>query len=325
MLKCGERPLKEVMNYKGIFILISMLLLTSCSGEEKSMAPSINNDPIVVEMAETEPTASEVIEVAEPESTASEVAEGEETEPASSEVVEVAESESTANEVEEEESEPSSSEVAEEESEPTGERTEDASEAETQEAGGFSQSEITDDIKARINGLSYKSNCTVPYEDLRYLKVLYVDFNGETRSGEIVCNKAIAGDLLEIFKELYDQKYEIDKIRLVDEYGADDDLSCADDNTSCFNFRTVEGSKNLSKHALGLAIDINPFYNPYVTYPGGVERISPPGSEPFADRSQDFPHKIDKNDAAYKAFKARGFTWGGDWKTLKDYQHFQKS
>lgn len=189
---------------------------------------------------------------------------------------------------------------------------------------GFFYQSLTDDVKTRINGLSYKADCTVPYEDLRYVSVLYEDFNGETQTGEIICNKAIAQDLVEIFYELYLSHYQIDKIRLIDEYGADDDLSCADNNTSCFNFRKVYGSDNLSKHALGLAIDINPFQNPYVTYPNGVERISPPGSEPYADRDSGLPHIITEDDLCYQLFTAHGFTWGGNWRTLKDYQHFQK-
>lgn len=188
----------------------------------------------------------------------------------------------------------------------------------------FFYQSITDDIKARINGLSYKEDCTVPYEDLRYVSVLYEDFNGETQTGEIICNKAIAQDLVEIFYVLYCNHYQIDKIRLVDEYNADDDLSCADNNTSCFNFRKVYGSDNLSKHALGLAIDINPFQNPYITYPNGVERISPPGSEPYADRDSGLPHIITEDDLCYQLFTEHGFTWGGHWNSLKDYQHFQK-
>lgn len=190
---------------------------------------------------------------------------------------------------------------------------------------GFFYQSLTEDIKERINGLSYKDDCTVPYEDLRYVSVLYVDFNGMTQTGEIICNRAIAQDLVEIFYELYCNEYQIDKIRLIDEYHADDDLSCADNNSSCFNFRKVYGSDNLSKHALGLAIDINPFQNPYVTYPNGVERISPPGSDPYADRASGLPHMITENDLCYQLFIEHGFTWGGHWKTLKDYQHFQKA
>lgn len=192
-------------------------------------------------------------------------------------------------------------------------------------ADGFSYEPINDEVKKRIYGLSYKKDCTVPYEELRYVRVRYIDFYGLMQEGELICNKAIVQDLVEIFYELYQASYPIEKIRLIDEYNADDDLSCLDNNTSCFNYRVVGGSTNLSKHALGLAIDINPFYNPYVTYPNGVERISPPGSEPYADRSLDFPYKIDENDLCYQLFAAHGFTWGGHWKTLKDYQHFQKA
>lgn len=188
----------------------------------------------------------------------------------------------------------------------------------------FSSEPISDTLKAQINGLSYKEDCIVPYDDLRYLKVLYIDFNGDTQVGEIICNKSIAKDLIEIFQSLYEAKYQIEKIRLIDEYNADDDLSCEDNNTSCFNYRMIGGTNRLSNHAYGLAIDINPIYNPYVTYPNGVERISPKKSAPYGDRSADFPHKIDYNDLCYKLFTEHGFTWGGDWKSLKDYQHFEK-
>lgn len=189
---------------------------------------------------------------------------------------------------------------------------------------GFLYSSLSELLKDRITGFSYHENDYITYDDLRYLNVLYYDFNGEVQSGELICNKAIAEDLLDIFSQLFDARYSLEKIRLVDEYGADDDLSCADNNTSCFNFRVVANSKNLSKHAYGLAIDVNPFYNPYVTYPDGVEHISPEGSEPYADRTNENEHLIHKGDMIYQLFIDHGFTWGGNWKSLKDYQHFQK-
>ncbi len=191
--------------------------------------------------------------------------------------------------------------------------------------GVFTSEPIPDEVFARMSGVSYPQGCPVSREDLRYLRLSYHDFSGQSRVGEMVCGKGIAQDLIEIFRELYQSGYQIDKMRLIDDYGGDDDLSCADNNTSCFNYRTVAGSTNLSKHALGVAVDVNPFYNPYVTYPNGVERISPPGSEPYANRSSEFPHKIGPGDACYEQFKKHGFTWGGDWKSLKDYQHFQKA
>ena len=124
---------------------------------------------------------------------------------------------------------------------------------------------------------------------------------------------------------LYQASYPIERIRLIDEYGGDDTLSMEANNTSCFNYRVVDGTSSLSRHAYGLAVDINPLYNPYVTYPNGKRRVSPAASEIYADRSLDFPAKIDKNDLCYQLFTEHGFTWGGNWKTMKDYQHFQKA
>lgn len=189
----------------------------------------------------------------------------------------------------------------------------------------FSISEISEELFARMNGVTYVENDDISRSELRYLRLLYVGFDEEVHVGEMVVNEQIAGEVRDIFRELYENGYQIEKMRLMDDYGGDDDLAVQDNNTSCFNYRVVEGSTSLSRHAYGLAIDINPFYNPYVTYPGGVERISPAGSEAYADRSADFPHKIGgEGDLCLSLFSERGFTWGGNWRTLKDYQHFQK-
>lgn len=183
---------------------------------------------------------------------------------------------------------------------------------------------LSADIRKRITGLSYKEDCPVPYEDLCYVSVLYVNFKGNTSTGEIICNKAIAQDLTEIFYELYQADYQIEQIRLVDEYAADDALSMQDNNTSCFNYRTIAGTDNISMHGQGLAIDINPFFNPYVTYHDGGIQVAPTGAESYVDRDKPFAYKIDENDLCYKLFTEHGFTWGGHWNSCKDYQHFEK-
>lgn len=178
-----------------------------------------------------------------------------------------------------------------------------------------------------VNIADSEKDIAISYDDLRYLTVLYYDFHGEVQTGELICNQAIAQDLLEIFYELYLNEYQIEKIRLIDEYNGDDTASMLDNNTSCFNYRVVDGTSSLSKHAIGCAIDINPFYNPYVVFNkdgSGKTYISPEGSEIYADRSREFSYKIDENDLCYKLFKEHGFTWGGDWNSCKDYQHFQK-
>lgn len=187
---------------------------------------------------------------------------------------------------------------------------------------------LTEAIKERITGISYPENgCTVPYEDLNYVGLKYIDFDGAEQIGELICNKAVAQDMVEIFYELYRNDYRLERVRLIDEYDGDDTASMADNNTSCFNYRVVDGTTNLSKHAYGLAIDVNPYYNPYVVFgrnSDGSDYISPPGSEIYADRSQSFPYKIDENDLCYRLFTEHGFTWGGNWNSTKDYQHFQK-
>lgn len=190
---------------------------------------------------------------------------------------------------------------------------------------GFYYEPISNDVFSRISGISYPVDCTVPLSELSYVVVQYVDFDGATQSGELICNKELAQDMVEIFYELFSSGYQIESIKLVDEFGGDDTASMLANNTSCFNYRVVEGTTKLSNHSYGRAIDINPFYNPYVTYKkDGSVKISPEGSEAYIDRDASFPYKIDENDLAYKLFKAHGFKWGGDWNSSKDYQHFEK-
>lgn len=181
---------------------------------------------------------------------------------------------------------------------------------------------INDEIFRRINGHSYKENAGINLEDLRYLKLIHHDLSGNIKKGELICNKKIATDLYEIFLNLYNADYPISSIRLIDEFDADDIKSMQANNTSCFNYRTTVGGSKISKHGKGLAIDLNPLFNPYIKLNSG--KVLPPEGEFYTNREEDFPYKIDRNDLAYKEFTKRGFKWGGDWRTVKDYQHFEK-
>jgi len=184
--------------------------------------------------------------------------------------------------------------------------------------------EITNEIKERIKGKSYGRDCDIPYEELRYVRVMHIGFDGKSHEGELIVNQAIAEDIVEIFKELYELQYPIERMVLVDEYDADDNTSMAANNSSAFNYRKIDGTDRLSLHSLGLAIDINPLYNPYVREREGKTIITPVNGLEYADRNLDCKYYILSEDPCYKAFAKRGFTWGGDWKTVKDYQHFQK-
>ena len=189
---------------------------------------------------------------------------------------------------------------------------------------GFKISEIDDTIFLRIKGKTFKDDCTLPLEDLRYLNLLHKDIKGNTLKGEMICNKYISKDLLEIFEKLYQENYPIEKIRLMDEYDADDETAMRDNNSSCFNFRFISHTKRISKHGLGLAVDINTLYNPYHKIVDGKEIIEPATAKDYLDRTKKFIYKIEENDICYNLFKEHGFIWGGNcWDDRQDYQHFE--
>lgn len=185
----------------------------------------------------------------------------------------------------------------------------------------FTCNRLPSEIIKKIIGISYPLNCSISLEDLRYITVNHFDFKGVKKSGELIVNVNVSQDIIDIFKYLFDFHYPIEKILLIDDYAADDELSMADNNTSCFNYRNIISSDKLSLHSYGLAIDINPLFNPYVR---SGQNILPINATDFVDRNKDFIGKIEKYDICYNAFIGKGWKWGGDWINTKDYQHFYK-
>lgn len=189
----------------------------------------------------------------------------------------------------------------------------------------FASYAIDETIFERINGISFTENESIALTELSYLRMLYYGFDGNTYVGEMIVNQKIAEDVLGIFQTLYENQYPIEKMVLIDEYGADDESSMNENNTSAFNYRMISGSSKLSNHSYGMAIDLNPKYNPYVkTASDGSVICQPESGRAYADRTKDFSYKIDTNDLAYQLFTQAGFTWGGNWNSVKDYQHFEK-
>lgn len=187
-----------------------------------------------------------------------------------------------------------------------------------------------DAIYNRIIGKSYQPNDYVALSDLRYLKVLHYNFEGQVQVGELIVNAQIVDDFLSAFKQLYENQYQIQEMVLIDNYWAGDGdssdyNSIEHNNTSAFCFRNATGSGNLSKHAYGRAIDINSQQNPYVTYNNGYGSCAHGNAQQYLDRSSGLPHVITHDDICYQIFTQLGFTWGGDWGNPKDFQHFEKS
>lgn len=191
---------------------------------------------------------------------------------------------------------------------------------------GFVYSKVSSEMKSQMTGKSYpKSGAKITFSELREVKVRYYDFKGNTKSGTLIVNKKIALKTAKIFYELYQIKYPIQRIRPIDVYNADDTKSMEANNTSAFNYRRVEGSTKLSMHAMGLAIDLNPRINPCIRN----GKVDPPGGKVYKNRNVSKckgkyrKYMIHKGDRVYKIFKKYGFKWGGEWYSLKDYQHFE--
>lgn len=189
----------------------------------------------------------------------------------------------------------------------------------------FNIQPIDDVLFQRINGKSFRENGVVSRQELCYLKVLHRNLEGEICLGELICHQSVSKDLINIFRCLYQNRYPIERMLLIDAYGADDERSMANNNTACFNFRYIPGTRVLSKHSTGRAVDINPLYNPYVRFDASGNLICcPQAGQKYADRNKKFDYKMEANDLCVKEFVKRGFIWGGNWRTRKDYQHFEK-
>lgn len=187
-------------------------------------------------------------------------------------------------------------------------------------------SPVTLEIKNRmVKGNSWKKGCPVGLDDLRYLRITHWDFKGGTAVGELIVHAEVAENVTRVFEELYAIGYPVKQMKLVSDFNGNDWQSIEADNTSALNCRSATGSKKWSKHAYGKAIDINPIENPYISRTG---YISHKASEPYRKREHNPARGVAdkamllKNDQATRIFEKYGWTWGGDWAPVKDYQHF---
>ena len=154
-------------------------------------------------------------------------------------------------------------------------------------------------------------------KDLELVRVFYYSFDGRLHLGQIVVHKELSKDVKDIFEIIKKNKFPVAKVVPIVKYGWQDDSSMVDNNTSSFNYRTVAGTTRLSNHARGRAIDLNPYTNPAVYADG---KISPQG----AHYQKSKPGTLTDTCSIVKEFKARGWRWGGEFSSFKDWQHFDK-
>ncbi len=177
-------------------------------------------------------------------------------------------------------------------------------------------------VTASDLGGSWRAGCPVAVEDLRAVTIRHHTPDGGSADGVLVVHRDHADRLVGVFAAIYESGFPITSMRPVSEYGADDDLSMAADNTSAFNCREIAGRPGVwSEHSYGRAVDVNPLVNPWVR--GAT--VDPPAGAAYTDRSVAVPGLIRPGDPVTLAFAAIGWGWGGDWGSTKDYQHFSST
>ena len=184
----------------------------------------------------------------------------------------------------------------------------------------FTKEPLPEHIIEFITGLTFRDYAPFELCFLTYLTITHVDFNGEDRIGHMIVAAEIGEEVLEIFREIYEARFPIYSIKLIDYFDALDYYSMAANNSSAFNFRYIANTNVISRHGFGMAIDINPLQNPYVR----GDNVLPAAGRAYLDRSYVRPGMIVRGDPVYQAFTSRGWTWGGTWTLPRDYHHFER-
>lgn len=180
-------------------------------------------------------------------------------------------------------------------------------------------SEVDSGLAEQLTPTSWRAGCPVGLEELRLVEVVHLDYSGASATGQILVHQDHAEDLARVFEVLYEARFPLASIQLVDAFGGDDGASMRANNTSAFNCREVAYKPGVwSNHAFGTAIDVNPLVNPYVQ----GDFVDPPEGAPYVDRDAGEPGMIVADDVVVSAFASIGWVWGGTWASAKDYQHF---
>lgn len=175
-------------------------------------------------------------------------------------------------------------------------------------------------LRVDMERWTWAPGCPVPIADLRFVEVVHRDLSDTDRWGALVVHRDVADEVAAAFGALYAEGFRIARMAPIERYRGDDAASMAANNTSAFNCRAVTGGSTWSEHSYGRAIDINPVQNPYVR--GSL--VLPADGAAFLDREDVRPGMLVR-PGAVEVFDALGWGWGGDFESLKDYQHLSRS
>lgn len=176
---------------------------------------------------------------------------------------------------------------------------------------------ITPELRARM-GESWSPACPVDLSDLRYVTVAFRGFDGLAHTGELVLAEDVAEDVVGVFRQLFDAGFPIEEMRLVTTEDHHAPKTGDGNSTAAYNCRVIRGGRSWSEHALGTAVDINPFHNPM--YKRGT--VTPEKATAYVDRTNVRPGMVVDPGVAVRAFAAIGWKWGGHWSSHQDWMHF---
>ncbi len=183
----------------------------------------------------------------------------------------------------------------------------------------FSQIEAVSPAVRQRMGSAYQDLCPVPLSDLRYLTLTFRGFDGAAHLGEMVVAASVAPDVVSVFREIFEADFPLEEMRLITTADLKAPATGDGNITAATVCRLTRGtSTTVSAHALGLAVDVNPFMNPYLK--GDV--VLPERASAYLDRQRGLPGMITADSVVVRAFDRIGWTWGGRFNSLKDYQHF---
>lgn len=165
---------------------------------------------------------------------------------------------------------------------------------------------------------TWHDECPVTVDELRYVQLVFWGFDETAHRGELIVNRDVAEDVVGVFRALYDERFPIEEMRIVEPADVDAPPTGDGNNTTSFVCRAVVGGTRYSEHAYGLAIDINPFQNPYRK----GEVVLPELATSYLDRADARPGMFRDGGPVVSAFDEIGWGWGGRWSSIDDYHHF---
>jgi hypothetical protein len=186
---------------------------------------------------------------------------------------------------------------------------------------GFASRVTTPAPRQVIARSTWKQSCPVPATDLAWVRLAFWGFDDRRHTGELLVNQSVADDIVSVFRQLYAARFPIEEMRITRLAELDAPPTGDGNNTGSFACRPTRGASSYSQHAYGLAVDVNPFQNPYVK----DDVVLPELASSYLQRGWKRPGMIHTAGPVVRAFDSIGWSWGGAWQSLKDYQHFSQN